>query len=276
MELTFRQVDVFASAPFLGNPLAVVVGADDLSDEQMAQIANWTNLSETTFLLNPVHPQADYKVRIFTPQRELPFAGHPTLGSAYVWRSLGGRPKQSFIMQECGVGLVAVREQAGKLAFAAPPRHKVGPVSQEDLNAALDALNLQPQDSLDAQWVDNGPGWMAIRMRSREDVLAVRPNWLKLKGKMIGLVGSWEKDADVQFELRAFAGQVLEGEDPVTGSLNASVAQWLIETGIAPQRYVASQGTVLGRAGRVRVEQEGGEIWVGGDVIPCIAGTISL
>ena len=274
MELIFRQVDVFASAPFRGNPLAVVVGADELSDAQMAQIANWTNLSETTFLLRPVHPQADYRVRIFTPQRELPFAGHPTLGSAYVWRSLGGKPKSNLMMQECGVGLVAVREQAGKLAFAAPPRRRVGPVAQEELDAALAALNLQPEDYLDAQWVDNGPGWMAIRLRSREDVLAIQPNWLMMKGQKIGIVGACGQTADTQFELRAFTGG--EGEDPVTGSLNASVAQWLIEAGLAPQRYVASQGTALGRAGRVTVEQAGGEVWIGGDVIACIAGTISV
>lgn len=276
MELIFRQVDVFASAPFKGNPLAVVVGADALSDEQMAQIANWTNLSETTFLLRPVHPDADYKVRIFTPSKELPFAGHPTLGTAYVWRSLGGKPKSNLIMQECGVGLVAVREKEEKLAFAAPPRRRVGPVARADLHVALDALNLRFEDSLDAQWVDNGPGWMAIRLRSRDDVLAVQPNWLKLKGQMIGLVGACAKEADTQFELRAFAGDVLEGEDPVTGSLNASVGQWLIETGIAPKRYVASQGTALGREGRVSVEQVDGEVWVGGEVISCISGTISL
>lgn len=279
MALTFRQVDVFTAEPFRGNPLAVVAEADDLSDAQMARIANWTNLSETSFLLRPLHPEADYRVRIFTPEGELPFAGHPTLGSAYVWRALGGAPKSGLIQQECGVGLVSVREQAGRLAFAAPPRRRSGPVAAVDLAPACAALRLTPDDVLEAQWVDNGPGWMALRLRGRAQVLAIQPDWALLKYMHIGVVGAWEQAGDgtmPQFEVRAFTGQERGWEDPVTGSLNASIAQWLIETGMAPPAYIASQGTALGRAGRVFVEQVGRDIWVGGDVVTCIVGHISL
>ncbi|MFW7269995.1 PhzF family phenazine biosynthesis protein [Gluconacetobacter sp. Hr-1-5] len=277
MELTFRQVDVFAAEPFRGNPLAVVVGADELSDAQMAQIANWTNLSETTFLLRPTHPDADYRVRIFTPKTELPFAGHPTLGSAYVWHSLGGASKSGVIVQECGAGLVPVRRHEGRLAFSAPPRHRSGPVGQNDLRHALEGLRLMSADILDAQWADNGPGWMVLRLRGRDDVLAIRPEWNLLRGLMVGVVGAWNPvsdGADAQFEIRAFVGEEQGWEDPVTGSLNAGIAQWLIESGLAPTRYVASQGAALGRAGRVFVEQSDGEIWVGGVVVPHIVGSI--
>ncbi|OUI86497.1 PhzF family phenazine biosynthesis protein [Acetobacter tropicalis] len=277
MELIFRQVDVFATEPFRGNPLAVIVGADGLSDAQMAQIANWTNLSETTFLLKPTHPDADYRVRIFTPHAELPFAGHPTLGSAYVWRSLGRMVKSDVILQECAAGLIAVHTRGQQLAFAAPPRRRTGPVGQDDLDRALKGLQLMPCDILDAQWADNGPGWMVLRLHTRDDVLAIRPDWSLLKGQKIGAVGAWDpaqEGMEAQFEVRAFVGEGQGWEDPVTGSLNAAIAQWLIESGIAPSRYVASQGTAIGRAGRVFVEQAGGDILIGGDVVPRIVGSL--
>lgn len=274
--LCFQQVDVFAGTPFRGNPLAVVIGADGLSDAQMAQIANWTNLSETSFLLQPRHPAADYRVRIFTPHMELPFAGHPTLGSAHVWRSLGLAAKSGDgIVQECGVGLVQVRTQAGRLAFAAPPRRRSGVPTQAELAPALAALKLSAADILEAQWVDNGPGWLALRLPNREAVLAVQPDWALLMGQRLGVVGACD-GPEAQFELRAFVGAGQGWEDPVTGSLNAGIGQWLIETKAAPARYVASQGTALGRAGRVFVEQVGADIWVGGEVTTRISGTINV
>lgn len=278
MELTFRQVDVFATKAFQGNPLAVVVGADALSDTQMARIANWTNLSETTFLLKPTHPKADYRVRIFTPHTELPFAGHPTLGSASVWQALGGRPQAEHIIQECGAGLIPVRAQAGQLAFAAPPRCRTGSVDPHVLATVLKSLGLTADDLLAAAWADNGPGWIALHLKNREAVLAIRPEWTLLHGHMVGVVGAWNPVRDgteAQFEIRAFAGEGQGWEDPVTGSLNASIAQWLIERGAAPSRYIASQGTVLGRTGRVYVEQAAdGEIWIGGHVSPRIIGRL--
>lgn len=279
MDLPFRQVDVFSAEPFRGNPLAVIAGADGLSDSQMAQIANWTNLSETTFLLKPTHPDADYRVRIFTPHTELPFAGHPTLGSAFVWQSLGGASKSAVIMQECGAGLVPVRRQTDQLSFAAPPRRRTGPVGQNDLANALAGLRLLPGDILDAQWADNGPGWMALRLRSRRDILAIQPDWQKLRGQYLGVVGAWDDQhdgADVQFEVRAFVGDGQGWEDPVTGSLNAAMAQWLIESGVAPAQYVATQGTTLHKAGRVFVVKDGDDIWIGGNVVTRVAGVITL
>ena len=279
MDLTFRQVDVFAAEPFRGNPLAVIIGADGLSDVQMAQIANWTNLSETTFLLRPTHPDADYRVRIFTPQTELPFAGHPTLGSAFVWQSLGNTSKSDVIIQECSAGLVPVRKQADRLAFAAPPRRRTGPVGAGDLTHALTALRLAPDDILNAQWADNGPGWMVLRLPSRRDVLAIQPDWQTLQGQHVGVVGAWDPardGTDAQFEVRAFVGDGQGWEDPVTGSLNAGIAQWLIESGIAPAQYVASQGAALRRAGQVFVEKVSDDIWIGGNVVTLISGTITV
>ncbi|MBS1102838.1 PhzF family phenazine biosynthesis protein [Gluconobacter sp. Dm-62] len=279
MDLIFQQVDVFSAEPFRGNPLAVIVGADALSDTQMAEIANWTNLSETTFLLKPTHPDADYHVRIFTPHAELPFAGHPTLGSAHVWSSLGHPTKSDVIMQQCGAGLVPVRKSKGRLAFAAPPRRRTGPVAQDDLILALKALRLTHDDILDAQWADNGPGWMVIRLPGREQVLSIQPDWHALKGQSIGVVGACHFELDrtkVQFEVRAFVGEGQGWEDPVTGSLNAGIAQWLIEGGIAPAHYIASQGTALRRSGRIFVDKIDSDIWIGGDVITRIAGTIAV
>ena len=276
-EFTFQQVDVFTTQPLRGNPLAVVVGADALSDAQMAAFANWTNLSETTFLLQPRAASADYRVRIFTPQRELPFAGHPTLGSCYVWLAAGGQPHGNDVVQECEIGLVRVRRGPGRLSFEAPPLQRDGPVEANTLARATEGLRLTQGAIVAANWVDNGPGWLALLLPSREDVLRVRPDYGALSGLRVGVVAPWDRDkdgAEAQFEVRAFTAAGYE--DPVTGSLNAGVAQWLIGAGIAPFSYVASQGTVLGRAGRVYVERHGTDIWIGGAVTPCIVGTVTL
>jgi PhzF family phenazine biosynthesis protein len=276
-EFAFQQVDVFTTEPLRGNPLAVVVAADALTDAQMAAFANWTNLSETTFLLRPRAAGADYRVRIFTPRQELPFAGHPTLGSCHVWLASGGMPRGTDVVQECEVGLVRVRRGAGRLAFEAPKLLREGPVDAGTLVRVRKGLGLEADAIVAASWADNGPGWLAVLLRSREAVLAVRPDYVTLGGLRVGVVGPWDRardGADAQFEVRAFTAGGYE--DPVTGSLNASVAQWLIGAGIAPPSYVASQGTALGRAGRVYVERVGSEIWVGGAVTTCIAGTVSL
>jgi PhzF family phenazine biosynthesis protein len=275
-QFAFHQVDVFASQPLKGNPLAVVTGADSLTGAQMAAFANWTNLSETTFLLQPTTPDADYRVRIFTPSRELPFAGHPTLGSCHVWLAAGGVPKGEAVVQECGAGLVRIRRVQDQLAFAAPPLLRAGPLAPEILASVAAGLHLAPDAIVASNWVDNGPGWLGVKLASRTAVLAIRPDYAALAGLRVGVVGPWNPAADgpaAQFEVRAFTAGY---EDPVTGSLNASLAQWLIGAGMAPPRYTASQGTVLGRAGRVQIEQAGGEIWVGGVTTTCIAGTVTL
>lgn len=274
--LPFQQVDVFGSAPFKGNPLAVVVGADALTDAQMAAFANWTNLSETTFLLKPTDPDADYRVRIFTPARELPFAGHPTLGSCHAWLKAGGVPKGAAVIQQCGVGLVTVRRGPSGLAFAAPPQIRSGDVDPAEIDRIRRGLSLPAEAVTAAQWVDNGPGWVALKLRSRADVLAAKPDYAALGPLKFGLVGPWDPAVDgseAQFEIRGFVCP--EGyEDPVTGSLNASLAQWLIGSRQAPDAYVAAQGTVLGRAGRVSLRREDGEVWVGGATVTGVEGMV--
>jgi PhzF family phenazine biosynthesis protein len=274
----FQQVDVFSATPFRGNPLAVVVGADRLTDQQMAAIANWTNLSETTFVLQPAQPDADYRVRIFTPERELPFAGHPTLGSCHVWLAAGNAPKGDLIVQECGAGLVRIRRDGERLAFAAPPLRRSGAVEPDTLSRIARALGIEPARIKASQWVDNGPGWVAVMLATRAEVLAIAPDSAACAGQYIGVIAPWDGDADgddAQFEVRAFFG-TRPTEDPVTGSLNASLAQWLIGAGLAPDAYVASQGTALGRAGRVHVARIGGDIWIGGETTICIAGRLSV
>jgi PhzF family phenazine biosynthesis protein len=276
-KLPFFQLDVFSAVPFKGNPLAVVAEADGLDDAQMQAIANWTNLSETTFLSRPKDAAADYHVRIFTPAHELPFAGHPTLGSCHAWLALGHKPKAEHIVQECGAGLVRIKRDGARLAFAAPPLRRSGDVDGELRSRIAAALGVSEQAIKAAQWVDNGPNWVAVLLGSRRDVLAVKRDASVLPNQPIGVVGPWDPAQDgseVQFEIRAFTSRAIE--DPVTGSLNAGVAQWLIGSGLAKPLYVAAQGTVLGRAGRVHVAQENDTIWVGGDVAGCIAGTITL
>ncbi|WP_158893497.1 MULTISPECIES: PhzF family phenazine biosynthesis protein [unclassified Pseudomonas] len=276
MSLVFHQVDVFAQRPLEGNALAVVCGADGLSTVQMAALARWTNLSETTFLLEPTDPAADYRVRIFTPQRELPFAGHPTLGSCHVWLREGGRPKGGEVIQECGAGLVAIRAAGEELAFAAPPLVRGGAVEPEVLARIARGTGLSPARIQASQWADNGPGWVAVLLESREELLELRPDYAALEGLNVGLIAPWTgSEAEAQFEVRALMGEEF-AEDPVTGSLNASLAQWLIPAGLAPERYLASQGTALGRRGRVRVARIADRIWVGGAVQDCIRGTLSL
>jgi PhzF family phenazine biosynthesis protein len=277
--LPFQQVDVFSSQPLKGNPVAVVLGADGLSDTQMAAFANWTNLSETTFLLRPTQPGADYRLRIFTPQSELPFAGHPTLGSCHAWLAAGGTPRGKEVVQECGVGLVRIRRDGDRLAFLAPPLRRSGPVEPSLLDRIARGLGIAADRIAGAQWVDNGPGWVAVMLRSRAEVLALRPDHAALSGIELGVVAPWDAALDggeAQFEVRAFVAGMGVTEDPVTGSLNAGLAQWLIGAGLAPSSYVASQGTALGREGRVFVRQTGGEIWVGGQAVTCIEGRVSL
>lgn len=272
----FYQVDVFADRRLKGNPLAVIVGADDLTDEQMLALASWTNLSETAFILRPSAPEADYRVRIFTPQRELPFAGHPTLGSCHAWLASGGAPRAATVVQQCGLGLVRIRRDAGLLSFAAPPLLRSEPLEPEMLAKVVRGLGLAPEAVVASHWVDNGPGWLGLLMHSRHAVLAVRPDYKLLSGLRVGLVGPWgaADGSEAQFEVRGFTAAGYE--DPVTGSLNAGLAQWLITDRIAPTAYVAAQGTALGRAGRVHIRQQDGETWVGGAVSTCISGSITF
>ena len=277
MQHRFHQLDVFSAVPLQGNPLAVVHGAQDLPDDTMAAFARWTNLSETTFLLPPRDPAADYRLRIFTPGGELPFAGHPTLGSCHAWLAAGGVQKdKDTVVQECGVGLVRVRRAGGRLAFAAPPLRRTGTLDGELLTRIVRSLGLEPDDVLHHQWVDNGPGWCAVMLKSSAQVLAVKPDWSALGDMKLGLVGAQPAGHDTQFEVRAFVPSLGVPEDPVTGSLNAGLAQWLIGAGLAPSSYVAAQGAALGRAGRVFVSQHGVDTWIGGDVVVCVEGTVTL
>jgi PhzF family phenazine biosynthesis protein len=281
----FRQVDVFSATPYRGNPVAVVLDADDVTTEEMQEFASWTNLSETTYVLAVTDAAADYRVRIFTPTFELPFAGHPTLGTCHAWLAAGGsdlavltdRTAARVIVQECGIGLVRVRAGVdGSLAFAAPALIRSGDLDDETLRDVVRILGIERSDVLAAQWVDNGPGWIGVLLSDAEAVLALRPG--PVGERLIGVVGASPAHAGHAFEVRAFfpVGS-LTAEDPVTGSLNASLAQWLVASGIAPHRYRARQGTVLGRAGFVEIEaQPGGEIWVGGACTTCIEGTVLL
>ncbi|MBU6959333.1 PhzF family phenazine biosynthesis protein [Pseudomonas sp. CVAP len=275
----FKQVDVFSRVALKGNPLAVVLGADELSDERMAAFASWTNLSETTFLLEPGDSRADYRVRIFTTLQELPFAGHPTLGSCHAWLEAGGIPKGEEIIQECGVGLVRIRRRGTDLAFLAPPLLKSGPLDAALVERVRLGLGLEAGAIIRAQWVDNGAGWLAVMLAERAQVLALQPDHSQMLGLAVGVIAPWhpERDGDeAQFEVRAFISGDGMPEDPATGSLNAGVAQWLLAEGLAPDVYVVSQGLTMGRAGRVRVERIGDEIWIGGSAVTCIDGSLNL
>jgi PhzF family phenazine biosynthesis protein len=301
----FKQVDVFTATPYLGNPLAVVLNGTGLSDEQMQIFARWTHLSETTFVLPPTQPEADYRVRIFTPGGELPFAGHPTLGTCHAWFEAGGTPQTNeVITQECAIGLVRIRHQGTRLAFAAPPLKRSLP-SADLLKRVCAALRLEPQQIRHAQLLDNGPLWFGLLLDSMDTVLGLRPDHAALKnlGQKVGvaaldeaqkapfLIARSSQEARVfsghtrdqpiyaapDLEVRAFAAPVGVDEDPVTGSLNASLAQWLIAEGLLPDRYVAAQGTCLDRAGRVHIERDAdGQVWVGGEVVTCIEGRVAL
>lgn len=275
----FHQLDVFTATPLQGNPLAVVHGAHTLDDARMAAFARWTNLSETTFLLPPTQPQADYRVRIFSPGGELPFAGHPTLGSCRAWLAAGGQPRTpGLVVQECGVGLVPVRVEPGdqRLAFAAPPCRREA-VEPGLLDRVMAALGLETSQVRQASWLDNGPRWLALELPDALAVLALRPDHAALKSlAKVGVVGAHAPGAAAQFEVRAFAAPLGVEEDPVTGSLNASLAQWLMEDGRAPAAYVAAQGTAMGRAGRVHIRRDADDTWIGGDVVICIDGSVEL
>jgi PhzF family phenazine biosynthesis protein len=275
MKRPFRQVNVFSADPLRGNPLAVVHAADGLSEARMAELARWTNLSETTFLLKPTKAGADYRVRIFTPGGELPFAGHPTLGSCHAWLAAGGKPREAgVVVQECGAGLVRIR-RGERLEFGAPPLKRSGPLEPAVLQQIAGALGIAPAEIRHHQWVDNGPGWCAVVLDSARKVLSLKPDWAALNPLKLGVVGPQEKGHDAAFEVRAFIGGG-GYEDPVTGSLNASLAQWLIGAGLAPAQYVAAQGTAMQRDGRVYLRKDGSDVWVGGDVAECVLGEIDL
>ncbi len=279
--MRFSQVDVFTAVPLLGNPLAVVHDADDLSEEQMAAFARWTNLSETTFLLSPTDPAADYRVRIFTTGGELPFAGHPTLGSAHAWLEAGGMAAApDVVVQECGVGLVQVR-RGERLAFAAPPLRRSGAVEPAHLDRILSGLRLDPASVVSSAWIDNGPGWVGLELAAAADVLAVEPDPTLCRGLKVGLVGRWGAQDPARdgrdVEVRAFYGDDRDfAEDPVTGSLNAGLAQWLVGEGRLPTSYVAGQGTRLRRDGRIFLDTVDGQVWVGGDVVSVVTGDVDL
>jgi PhzF family phenazine biosynthesis protein len=277
----FKQVDVFTGKPYLGNPLAVVLDGSGLSDDEMQHFAHWTNLSETTFLVPPQDDGADYRVRIFTPGAELSFAGHPTLGSCHAWLEAGGKPRgRDFIVQECKVGLVKIRRDGQRLAFAAPPLTRTDP-SPAVLAQVAGALGLKANQVIAAQLLDNGTKWLAFLIDDAQALLALSPDHLDLKrlGYKVGVaaVRADAKGAGPHLEVRGFAAPVGIIEDPVTGSLNASLAQWLIGEGHLPERYVAAQGACLGRAGRVHVERDAsGQVWVGGESVTCISGSVQL
>ncbi len=286
---SFKQVDVFTDTAYRGNPLAVVLDGMGLTDAQMQRFAAWTHLSETTFLLPPDHDAADYQVRIFTPNGELPFAGHPTLGSCHAWLDAGGKPHGSeFIVQQCRQGLIKLRRgrsagptpTARRLAFAAPPLRRSAP-SPTELAQVAGALGLKAHQVVAAQSLNNGPVWLSLLLDSPQTVLGLHPNHLQLKnlGHKVG-VASADPDAPAQgphLEVRAFAAAAGINEDPVTGSLNAGLAEWLISDGHMPPQYFAAQGACLERAGRVQIERDAaGQIWVGGGAVTCISGTVRL
>jgi PhzF family phenazine biosynthesis protein len=283
----FRQVDVFTDRPYAGNPLAVVLDGEGLSSARMQAFADWTNLSETTFLLPPESPSADYRVRIFSPGRELAFAGHPTLGTCHAWLAAGGQPRDEVIVQQCEAGLIPIRRAAGRLWFAAPPRVRSGPLESGEVDRIARGLQLSVDDIVAHAWCDNGPRWRAVMLRSADQVLALTPDPACLAGLYLGVIGARGKvgvvapagaGIDYDFEVRAFftAGGSLR-EDPVTGSLNAALAQWLIGEARAPARYAVRQGTAVGRDGRVHIEQEdAGTVWVGGHCADCISGEVMV
>ena len=277
----FLQVDVFTAVPYLGNPLAVCLDGTGLDTAVMQRFTDWTNLSEATFLLPPTQSEADYRVRIFCPGQELPFAGHPTLGSCHAWLASGGRPQRSdgVIVQECQAGLVQLRRDGARLAFAAPPRLRQGPLAEHDVTRWAQALGIERRQVLAHAWCHNGPQWQGLLLDSAATVLRVRPDPALLRVAFFGIAGLHAPgSSDVQVEVSTFfPSHGAVAEDPVTGSFNAALGQWLIETGVVPPSYVAAQGTALGRAGRVHVERDAaGAVWVGGDSVTCIEGLVAL
>jgi PhzF family phenazine biosynthesis protein len=275
MSRPFAQVDVFGSGPCSGNPVAVVLDAEGMGEEEMQRFARWTNLAETTFVLPPTRAEADYRVRIFTPVLELPFAGHPTLGTCHAWLEAGGEPgADDEILQECEAGLIRIRREGDRLAFEAPPLVRSGPASEEDAAKVAAALGVDPGEMVAVEWVDNGPGWITALFESAERVLELRPGALDFD---LGAVGFHPPGSPAAIEVRAWAPvNGLAAEDPVTGSLNASVAQWLLGSGRLEAPYLAHQGTAIDRAGRIHVSQDGeGAIWIGGATETVIAGSLA-
>ena len=273
----FAQVDVFSPVPLLGNPVAVVLDGEGLSDEEMQAFARWTNLSETTFLLPPTVPDADYLLRIFTPGEELPFAGHPTLGSAHAWLEAGSAPRSAGqVVQECGIGLVRLRIEEDGIAFEAPPLIKGGPATAEERDAAVRSLRVDESRVQDVQWADNGPGWIAVLLDSADTVLALEPDFGEMGNLKVGVAGPHAPGGPADFEVRAFVPGIGVPEDPVTGSLNASLARWFLAEGIADGPYTVRQGTALLRDGRVSVRPEGDSIWIGGPSTTVIRGSVTL
>ena len=285
MQRAFAQIDVFTATPYLGNPVAVVLDGTGLSTEAMQAFTDWTHLSEATFVLPPTQAGADYALRIFCPGRELPFAGHPTLGSCHAWLDAGGMPQGAEVVQECAVGLVRIRRDGQRLAFAAPPLRRSGPLPEDEVLRIAQGLGLARKDILHHAWCDNGPQWRGVMLASAQQVLALQPNAQILAGMEVGVVAPLDQASQQgshgpaeAFEVRAFfPGHGGLTEDPVTGSLNAALGQWLIGAGLAPTDYVARQGTALGRAGRVHVQQDAqGQVWVGGESVVCIKGQVTL
>ncbi|CAN1536969.1 COG0384 Predicted epimerase, PhzC/PhzF homolog [Burkholderiaceae bacterium] len=285
MQRAFAQIDVFTATPYLGNPVAVVLDGTGLSTEVMQAFTDWTHLSEATFVLPPTKAGADYALRIFCPGRELPFAGHPTLGSCHAWLDAGGMPQGAEVVQECAVGLVRIRRNGQRLAFAAPPLRRSGPLPEDEVLRIAQGLGLARKDILHHAWCDNGPQWRGVMLASAQQVLALQPNAQILAGMEVGVVAPLDQASQQStngpaeaFEVRAFfPGHGGLTEDPVTGSLNAALGQWLIGAGLAPTHYVARQGTALGRAGRVHVQQDAqGQVWVGGESVVCIKGQVTL
>lgn len=274
----FAQVDVFSPQPYRGNPVAVVLDADGIADEDMQRIARWTNLSETTFVLTPTTPDADYRLRIFTPRGELPFAGHPTLGSAHAWLKHGGAPhSDALIVQECTAGLVPVRRTDEGLSFAAPATVRDGEIGDDDLDRFVAALRIHREQVIAHQWVDNGPGWAVLRLATAQEVLDIEPDLSVIPDGMIGAIGAYPDGADAAFEMRTFAPGVGVAEDPVCGSMNASVGQWLTRTGEVSGGYTVAQGARLGRAGEILISTDAdGAVWVGGATRTLFSGTARI
>jgi len=274
----FTQVDVFSAVPYLGNPVAIVHDGTDLTDEQMQRLARWTNLSETAFVLPPTAPEADYRLRIFTPGGELPFAGHPTLGSARAWLDNGGIPRRAGrIAAACAVGLVTVRRAGGILSFAGPPLVRDGPLDEEYVGQIVAAFGIKRDRVLAHQWVDNGPGWAVIQLPTAREVLALEPDLSIIPTAMVGAIGAYPDGSGHAFEMRTFAPRVGVAEDPACGSMSASVGQWLTATGAAPSAYRVSQGARVGRAGTIEITAHAdGTVWVGGAATGRIRGTITL
>ncbi|MDQ1672009.1 MAG: hypothetical protein QOC98_571 [Frankiaceae bacterium] len=273
----FAQVDVFSAEPYRGNPVAVVLDGSGLTAEQMQRLAAWTNLSETTFVLPPRSTEADYGVRIFTPSGELPFAGHPTLGTAHAWLESGGVPaSDARVVQECEIGLVEMHRDDSRLSFRAPELLRSGELDPATLDQVAKALRLPVGAIVASQLVDNGPGWVAVQVASADEVLALEPDHALLAELMVGVVGAYPAGSQHAFEVRGFAGRMGVPEDPVTGSLNAGLGQWLIASGRAPASYEVSQGTQVGRRGVVSITSRDGGVWVGGDCVTCIRGSVLI